>query len=83
MDEKMQININIAERYYPLTIPRGDSNLEESIRKAAKEVNEKISKYREKYSNKDTQDFLAMVSLEMVLRITEQEKDLQKINNLL
>ena len=39
MDDKLSINVNIAERMYPLRVDRKD---EESIRKAAKIINDKV-----------------------------------------
>ncbi|HEY3388760.1 MAG TPA: cell division protein ZapA, partial [Prolixibacteraceae bacterium] len=39
MDDKLSININIADRMYPLRIDRKE---EEGIRKAAKIINEKV-----------------------------------------
>ena len=51
---------------YPLTIER---NQEEVIRKAAKMINEKVLQYKQKYKDKDTQDFLAMASLQYVIKV--------------
>ncbi|MDY6800169.1 MAG: cell division protein ZapA, partial [Bacteroidota bacterium] len=56
MDEKLSIRVNVADRYYPLKIDRSD---EEKIRKAAKLINEKVLQYKQRYSDKDVQDFLA------------------------
>lgn len=71
MDDKLSIRVNIAERYYPLKIDRND---EESIRKAAKMINEKILQYKQRYKDKDTQDFLAMAALQYVIRVLEFEE---------
>ena len=57
MEEKLPIKINIADRYYPLKV---DSYSEERIRKAAKMISDKVMQYKQKYSDKDDQDFLAM-----------------------
>ena len=70
MDDKLSIKINIADRYYPLKIDRKD---EEQIRKAAKMINEKVLQYKQRYTDKDTQDFLAMAALQFVIRIVENE----------
>ena len=70
MDEKLSIRINIADRYYPLKIDRND---EEKIRKAARTINEKILQYKQKYSDKDTQDFLAMAALQFVIKVIDGE----------
>ena len=72
MDEKLSIRINIADRYYPLKIDRKD---EEKIRKAARSINEKVLQYKQKYTDKDTQDFLAMAALQFVIKVLEKEGD--------
>jgi cell division protein ZapA (FtsZ GTPase activity inhibitor) len=71
MDEKLSIRINIADRYYPLKIDRDD---EEKIRKAARTINEKVLQYKQKYADKDTQDFLAMAALQFVIKVMDGEK---------
>jgi cell division protein ZapA (FtsZ GTPase activity inhibitor) len=71
MDEKLSIRINIIDRYYPLKIERRD---EERIRKAGKIINEKVLQYKQKYSDKDAQDFLAMAALQYVTRLVELEE---------
>ena len=71
MDDKLSIRVNLAERYYPLKIDRGD---EEKIRKAARMINEKILQYKQKYADKDTQDFIAMAALQFVIKIIENEE---------
>ena len=70
MDEKLSIRINIADRYYPLKIDRND---EEKIRKAARTINEKVLQYKQKYTAKDTQDFLAMAALQFVIKVIDGE----------
>ena len=52
----VSININIADRLYPLRVDRKE---EEDIRKAAKIINEKVVQYKQKYTGKDVQDCLA------------------------
>ena len=70
MDEKLSIRVNVADRYYPLRIDRKD---EERIRLAAKLINEKVLQYKQRYSDKDVQDFLAMASLQYVIKLLELE----------
>jgi cell division protein ZapA (FtsZ GTPase activity inhibitor) len=71
MDEKLSIRVNVADRYYPLKVEREN---EEKIRKAARMINEKVLQYKQKYTDKDVQDFLAMASLQYVIRLTEEEE---------
>ena len=70
MEDKLSIRVNVADRYYPLKIDRSD---EEKIRKAAKQINEKVLQYKQHYSDKDTQDFLAMVALQFVIKLLDSE----------
>jgi Cell division protein ZapA. len=73
MDEKLSIKVNVAERYYPLKIERAD---EEKIRRAAKMINDRVLQYKQRYTDKDTQDFLAMAALQFVIRLLEHEEKL-------
>ncbi len=70
MGDKLSIKVNVAERYYPLRIERED---EEMIRRAARMINEKILQYKQKYIDKDTQDFIAMAALQFVIKLMENE----------
>ena len=75
MDDKISININIADRLYPLRI---DLKEEENIRKAAKIINDKVAQYKQKYISKDLQDCLAMATLQFVIQKFDTER---KIDN--
>jgi cell division protein ZapA len=66
--DQLRINIRIEGRVYPLRIDRND---EERHRKAAKTVNETVSKYRNLFQNKDSQDILAMAAFQIALDHTE------------
>lgn len=70
MDNKLSIRVNIADRYYPL---KAEPENEEKIRKAARMINEKILQYKQRYIDKDIQDFLAMASLQYVIKLAEEE----------
>ena len=70
MDEKLAIKVQIAERYYPLKIDRRD---EEKIRKAAKLISDKLLQYKQRYTDKDSQDFLAMAALQFVIQLLDCE----------
>ncbi len=60
--EEISIKVNIADRFYPLRINSSD---EESVRLAAKLINDKLKIYQDNYSIKDKQDALCMVALEI------------------
>lgn len=71
MEEKLSIRVNIADKYYPLKINKTE---EERIRKAAKLINEKVLQYKQKYTDKDVLDFLAMTALQNTTRMVELEE---------
>jgi cell division protein ZapA (FtsZ GTPase activity inhibitor) len=70
MEDKLSIRVNVAERYYPLKVDRED---EEKIRKAARLINEKVLQYKQKYTDKDTQDFISMAALQFVIKLIDFE----------
>lgn len=59
MNDKIKINLQIADSNYPLTIERKD---EELIREAAKQVNNRLNAYRERYKNLGSEKIIAMVA---------------------
>ena len=74
MDDKLSIRVNVADRYYPLKVDREN---EERIRKAARMINEKVLQYKQRYTDKDVQDFLAMAALQYVIKLTEEEEKIE------
>jgi len=74
MDSKFHIKLQIVGRYYPLVIERKD---EERLRKAAKLINDKVAQYKQRYRDKDIQDFLAMTSLQFVLKELDLNEKLE------
>ena len=68
-----QLNVNIAGRLYPLKIRKEEENI---IRDAEKLVSQKIQEYRSSYDGKDTQDYLAMVLINLAVQwISKGEED--------
>ncbi len=74
MDGKFHIKLQIVGRYYPLVIERED---EERYRKAARLINEKVAQYKQKYRDKDVQDFLCMTSLQFVLKELDLTEEME------
>ncbi len=60
MEDQININVIIADRPYRLKINPAE---EEKVRKAAKEVNDKVKSFQSTYEAKDKQDYLAMAAL--------------------
>jgi cell division protein ZapA (FtsZ GTPase activity inhibitor) len=71
MDDKLSIRVNVADRFYPLKVEKND---EEKIRRAAKMINDKVLMYKQRYVDKDAQDFLAMSALQFVISLIESEE---------
>lgn len=63
MGEELSIRVNIGDRFYPLKI---DAAEEETVRRAAKLINEKSDFYRQNFPVKDKQDAIALAALEFV-----------------
>jgi len=72
MDE-LTITVNISERPYRLKIKREE---EEIIRKAVKEIDQRIKEYSEHFAFNDKQDLLAMVLLHFASTSQKLESDL-------
>jgi cell division protein ZapA len=39
-------------------------------------INEKVLQYKQRYTDKDVQDFLAMAALQFVIKLSEEEEKL-------
>ena len=70
--EKIAIKLNIANRIYPMKIDRSS---EEYIRKAIKNVAERLNFYEANYAIKDKQDLLAMCLIEYASKLETLEKN--------
>lgn len=72
MKKQISVKIPVGGRIYPLTIAMEE---EESIRKAAREIDETIKKLRATYAVRDTQDLLAMTALQAVSELKNDSSD--------
>ena len=64
MNDKIKVNLQIADSNYPLTINRQE---EEMVREAAKQVNIRLNAYREYYKNLEPEKIIAMVAYQFSL----------------
>jgi cell division protein ZapA len=66
MSDEFQIQLKIADKYYPLNCRRSEEGI---IRKAASNVNDKLLKYSTAYSkaNFEMKDLLALVAFHISL----------------
>jgi len=77
--ETVNINVQLAERLYPLKVLKSD---EEKVHSAVKLVNERIKEYQTLYDGKDKQDYMAMCLLNFAVE-HENLQNSSKDNSLL
>lgn len=76
MDDKIKIQLIVAGKDYTLNLPSEKREDEELIRKAAKQINEKLKKYREIYSSVESERIIGMVALDFATeRLREQRNN--------
>ena len=70
--QQLKNKVKVANSLYPLTINRKD---EEGVRKAVKNIEDRLKLYESKFEARDTQDLLSMCLLEMavILHVDEQK----------
>lgn len=68
---QQRIKINIAERLYTINV---DPAKEENFRRAVKKIADAYNFYKDKYSNRDTQDALSMAILQFATILVDIEQ---------
>jgi len=80
MAEPLKIKVTIAGRVYPLKV--NHENEEEGMRKAAKNINDLVTKFEKNYAVSDKQDVLAMCALQFAslieINAINKEEDINK-----
>jgi cell division protein ZapA len=71
MNWQQSIKIIIAGREYPFKIEKEEH--EERIRKAGRIIEDRLLEYKQRYSDKDMQDFLALEALRFAVKTIELE----------
>ena len=80
MADKIKIKVTIANRVYPLNI--NSANEEEGMRKAAKRINDLVTRFENDYAVSDKQDVLAMCALQFASAIEINSlKNEEALNN--
>ena len=86
--EELSLRLKIADREYPMKVR---SEEEERVRRAARQVNEKVKSFRGHFGVDDKQDLLAMVAFDSMIKMVRWEEEgdksdidqvLKKINTL-
>lgn len=83
MDEHLIINLRVADMRYPLRIKRSD---EEMFRRAAIEIDYKISQYRNRFTGGSAQslkdsDYMAMTAIQAVAGKVDHEIRAEKFED--
>ena len=71
MSWKQRISVEIAGRPYFFTVE--SEEVEERIRKAAKQISEKLFQNKQRFGDKDAQDLLAFAALQFAIKTIELE----------
>jgi len=77
MDEKMTININLADRSYRIKV---NSDQEQAVRQTSQIVNEKVLEFKKLIPGKDMQDYIGMTLIWLACeqKVPGQQVDMQK-----
>ena len=76
---EQSIKIKIADREYPLKVSSPEK--EEVIRKAAADLNKKITLYQEKYPNKGMIEILSFVALNVSMTNVVTQKQIEAMKD--
>jgi cell division protein ZapA len=82
---KIKVNVVIAGRTYPLSVE--NTNEEQGMRRAAKNINDLIAKFEQSYAVADKQDVLAMSALQFaskseIVSLTNAKENTEVINKI-
>lgn len=69
-DDKFNIQLRIANKTYPITVTR---DTEETYRKAAKLIQQRIDRYTTEFFAEDKQDYYAMVMLDLAIALVSEQ----------
>ncbi len=73
----LSIKIRIADREYPI---RASANQEERLRRAGKEINDRVRELRAQLGIDDKQDLLAMVAINCMVEKLLLDEDRTKLH---
>jgi len=68
--KKFDIQLRIANKIYPITVDRDN---EETYRKAAKLIQQRIDRYTTEFFAEDKQDYYAMVMLDLAIALVSEQ----------
>ena len=80
---KDKLSIQILDRQYPVGVEEGNV---EAFKALVKDLNQRLNLFKNQYSNKDKQDSLAMVALQLAVELAAlkiQQKSMIKTQEVL
>jgi len=73
-NDEFVINVEIADRAYPVKIKRGDEQEEFLIRNAAKRVQQNVLQFKQFFAKSvENRDLLAMVAIQLAVEVINLE----------
>ena len=75
--DELSIKVNIADRYYPLSVTAEQERL---VRAAAKLIQDNLKLLDQQFSVKDKQDMLSMCALELATELVKQREEQEAEN---
>jgi cell division protein ZapA len=74
-DDVFTINLDVAGRSYPVKVKRGDEQEEFLARKAAKRVQDYMTKYRQHFAKSvEERDLLALIAIQLAMEVSQLEE---------
>lgn len=72
INDKLVIQLMIGNQIYPISVKREQ---EELFRKAAKQINEKLNRYRVAYPNQGYEKYMSIALLDFAVKALQAESD--------
>ncbi len=69
-DDKLGIQLLLGNRTHSITVKREE---EEYFRAAAKMINDKLNRYRKAYPNKDNEEYMSVVLLDIAVSLVKNK----------
>lgn len=73
LDDKLVIKLTVGKQVYPITVRREQ---EEIYRKAAKAINDRLSRYQVKYPGQPYEKYMSIVMLDFAVKVLQSEENI-------
>ncbi len=75
-NDEISINVRVYDKVYPMKVLRSEEYI---VRKAVKNINDKINKYLKQYQGFDMQTILSMIVIDVFVEHLHDKEDEQKV----